>query len=160
MQGGNPRQLNFSPAPALPPTSPNRSTVSTPGQSLSSPVCMEPATSYVGYSISSGGADTAGDAGEAWIPSEPDHGLMAYSSASMPSSMDADLALAIALQVRRCSITNSLIHFDLLQQVRQRRRRRRREPCKPYHHPLSGFTHPIKVPDAFLSIDAKLYKLA
>ncbi len=104
VQSGNPRHLSFSPdrpGSASSPASLNRSFPTTPAQSsLSSPVCMEPATTYVGAT-----ADTQQYAGgeqaqtDAWRGGESDHRMMAYSSAAMRSSMDADLALAIALQV-------------------------------------------------------------
>lgn len=58
---------------------------------------MEPATSYVGSSIVPGGTDNSGADG--WTGNDTGHVMMAYSSAAMSSSMDADLALAIALQV-------------------------------------------------------------
>ena len=146
-----PRQLDFSQDRSLPtasPASPNRNALPSPGHSsFSSPVCMEPATSYVGSLSTSGGIDNnLGTAGEAWMGSEPDRGMMAFSSTAMPSSMDADLALAIALQV-----TAYLRLFGARQTYatrpcrRQRRRRKRHERCKKSLRPLSGYSHPIKV---------------
>jgi hypothetical protein len=60
---------------------------------------MEPATSYVGFSTTSGHVDAGADINDGWNGNEAEPAMMAYSSAAMPSSMDADLALAIALQV-------------------------------------------------------------
>ncbi len=101
--------MSFSPdhpGSASSPVALNRSNSTTPGQSsLSSPVCMEPATTYVGASTANSQHDGGGPGGEqqahmdGWRGGEFDHRVMAYSSAAMRSSMDADLALAIALQV-------------------------------------------------------------
>ena len=60
---------------------------------------MEPAPSYVGFSNASGTLDTGADVNDGWNGNESEPVMMAYSSAAMPSNMDADLALAIALQV-------------------------------------------------------------
>jgi hypothetical protein len=104
-QSGNPRQLSLSPDRPVSASSPaalNRSLSTTPAQSsLSSPVCMEPATTYFGASTADSQLDAGGEQAHmnGWRGGESDHRMMAYSSAAMRPSMDADLALAIALQV-------------------------------------------------------------
>ncbi len=65
---------------------------------------MEPATTYVSTADSRDGGSMTMVGEHAHMDGwrgvgESDHRMMAYSSAAMRSSMDADLALAIALQV-------------------------------------------------------------